>query len=254
MLLSIRWVGIPTVALLLSAFPPVSAGDTPDFTFKPRGVSLELLTQERELDIQELNIAVPGLDSAAASFIKNQTGATDKTQAANLRVDYQVRPYLNVFGSAGSLNDNVKVDFSSLGLGLPNLDVETHGVLYGAGFTLMGRDENLLGALTYVHHVADLDDSGRKMSADTLMPTLGIQTKAGVLSASLDWQNVDDNYAGTVSLPGIGAVPVEVSTKNHDAFAYSVGLHTRLAKDLYLSADAGLGNRQHAMLMLNQRF
>lgn len=254
MSLSVRLAITPSTILLLPLIQPVFAGDVPDLMLKPHGISLELVTQERDLDITDLQLGIPGLDSPTIAFIKNQAEATDQAKAANLRIDYQMKPYLNVFGSAGALQDEVKINFSKLGAGLADMNVASNGMLYGAGFTLMGHDGNLLGTLTYVHHIADMGGSERKVSANTVIPMLGVQTEVGVFSASLDWQDVDDNYSGKITVPGIGDVPVEVSAKNRDELAYSMGFHTQLAKNLYMSADVGFDDRKHALLMVNQRF
>ncbi len=119
MSLSIRLEGTTASILLLFLFQPLEAEEMPDFTLKPHGVSLEVLTQEQDLEITDLKLALPGINDTLLSSIKSQTTAADKAQAANVRLDYQVNPHLNVFGSAGNLQSKVKINFSKLGMGLP---------------------------------------------------------------------------------------------------------------------------------------
>lgn len=239
---------------LLSCFSAVSA-ETETFTdLKPTGISLEWYQHELDLKVTDIKTNLPGITSAMVDSVKGNLDTTDNVKLVNVRLDYQLRPYLNVYGAIGKITDNTRVDFSRLGLGVSDLVVDSKGTAYTAGAILVGKRGKWLPALQYIHSNIDLEGNASDITLDALIPSLGVQTKYGVFDASLVYQALKADYSGTVSAPFVGEVPLTVSAENKNDLQVMAGWHTQVAKDLYLHTNVGLNGHQQFQFMLNKRF
>lgn len=233
----------------------VASADTETFTdLKPTGVSVEWYQHELDLKVTDIKTSLPGITSAMVDSVKGSLDTTDNVKLVNIRLDYQLRPYLNVYGSIGKITDNTSVDFSKLGLGISDLVVDSKGTAYTAGAILVGKYGKLIPALQYIHSNIDLEGNASDITLDALIPSLGVQTNYGVFDASLVYQALEAEYSGTVSAPFVGEVPLTVNAENKDNLQVMAGWHTQLAKDLYLHTNVGLNGHQQFQLMLNKRF
>jgi hypothetical protein len=166
-----------------------------------------------------------------------------------------VQPNLNVFGEVAQVRGKAIANLSAIpGLGLSDMTFNAKGQLYNVGATVSGKRDRYLGALTYIHTFADTHGDIEGDSVDTLLPTVGVLTDVGLFNLGLIYQKVKVDYAGTVYLPGFGAVSATVNGESAKKLAYRAGYQTLLGKDVYLNASAGFGGRREARLEIGKRF
>lgn len=239
---------------LLPYFSTACAETDPRLDLKPTGVSVEWYQHKLDLNVTDVKTNLPGITSAMVDSVKGQLNTTDDVKLANVRLDYQLRPYLNVYGSIGKITDDTQVDFSKLGLGVSDLTVDSKGNAYTVGAILVGKYDRLLPSLQLMHSRIDLEGDGDDVQVNALIPAVGVQTGYGVFNASLVYQAVKATYSGTVSAPFIGEVPVTVDTENKDDLQVMAGWYGQLGKDLYLNTNVGLNGQRQFQLQLNKRF
>lgn len=221
---------------------------------KPTGVSLDWYQHELDLDVTGFDTALPGMTPEIAALVKNQLAATSDLELINVRLDYQIRPYLNVYGAIGKVSDETNVNFSALAQGVSDLTINNRGTAYTAGAHLSKTYGQWKPAIHYTHSRLRLDDNSEDITINALIPSIGRQTDYGVFSASFIYQAVEATYAGTIAAPVLGEVPVTVTTENHDKVQIAAGWHKQLAKDFFIKADVGLNGQKQFQLQLNKRF
>lgn len=221
---------------------------------KPVGVSLEWYQHELDMNVTGIDLNIPGITDEIVDSVKGQLNSTDKVELLNLKLDYQVRPYLNVYGAIGKVTDNNRVGFSDLGVGISDLEVENDGTAYTTGAVIVGRYGQLLPSLHLAHSRIDLDNNDEDIKVTAAVPSLGWQTDYGIFSASLLYQKIDAAYTGTVTAPVVGEVPVTVYAENDKELQLAIGWLNHLGKDFYLNASAGLNGQQQFQIQLNKRF
>lgn len=203
------------------------------------------------LDIQA---NLPGVNQATLNSLRGQLETKNNLDLLNLRLDYQVRPYLNIYGSIGKITDKTEVDFSALMSGISPMEVNNGGTAYTVGARLNHQYGEWLTSLNFAHSRLDLDNNSEAVKVNSFVPSLGRKTDYGVFSGSLLYQDVEASYAGTITVPIVGAIPVTVETENKDELQIMAGWQKALAKDLFISADIGLNGKKQFHLQLNKRF
>lgn len=221
---------------------------------KPVGVNLEWYQHEMDMNVTDIDLNVPGITDEIVDGIKGQLNSTNEVELLNLKLDYQVRPYLNIYGAIGKVTNNNRVGFSELGFDISDLEVESDGTAYTAGAVIVGRYGQLLPSLHLAHSRIDLDNNDEDIKVSAAIPSLGWQTNYGVFNASLLYQKIDVAYTGTVTAPLVGEVPVTVHAENDKDLQLAVGWLNRLGKDFYLNASTGLNGQQQFQIQLNKRF
>ncbi len=239
---------------IITSFLGQLAQADPLAEFKPNGISLEWYQHELDLDITQVNTSLPGVSAEQLNAIKGQLRTLNDVEVISLRLDRQIRPYLNIFGSIGKVTDTTRIEFSRLSPLISDMEVGNNGTAYTVGATLERHYGDLITSLQYIYSRIDLDNNSEDIVVNTVVPTLGYQTQFGTFSASLAYQAFDAVYSGTVTAPIVGDVPVEVTAENSDNFQLLAGYKTRVAKDLYINTKVGLNGQKQLYLQLNKRF
>lgn len=243
-----------TILSLLPFISTVSAETETFSNLKPGGVSVEWYQHELDMKVTGIETNVPGITDELVNAVKGQLKSTDNAELINLKLDYQLRPYLNVYGAVGKITGSSRVDFSGLGVGISDLVVDNKGTAYTAGAILAGQYGRLLPSLHFAHSQINLDGNSEDITINALIPAVGWQTDYGILSTSLVYQAIDAAYSGNVAAPIVGEVPVTVKTENNDDVQMMAGWATRLTEDLYLNANVGLNGQKQFQLQVNKRF
>lgn len=108
--------------------------------------------------------------------------------------------------------------------------------------------------MTYVYSISDVDGNEENTIINTLIPAVGKKTNIGVFSLGLNYQQLDGKYKGTLAVPVIGNVDAEIAAENKNELAYILGYQTKIAKNIFLRADAVFGGRKGYKLDLGYRF
>jgi hypothetical protein len=244
------------IGALMFVMQPVGAGTTiTDMPSKGRGVGIELYTQNQDVRITDIAIQNPMIAALLPANATDLVTINNDLKMAGAKLDYQMNPHLNVFGSISQVTGEAVANLSALsGLGLSDLVFDTDGTLYNAGATVSTQQGRYVGALTYVYTHADGDSGIKDGAVNTVIPSVGVLTDLGAFNVGMIYQQADIDYAGTLVLPGLGEVATEVRGETADTLAYRVGYQTHVGNDLYLNASAGFGGWEDARLELNRRF
>lgn len=223
---------------------------------KKMGFSLDLYRQKLDLKVTDIkiNADVPGITPELIDAFKPQLNTSNNIDVYGIRLDYQLTPSFNIFGSLGKVEESTIVDFSTINAALSDLVIEQKGTVYSVGGTYTKHFDPLFASMSVVHSRIDLNDNPHDIKVSGLIPSVGIKTRMGILTGSLLYQEVDAVFAGKITAPFIGAVPVEVNATNDNDIQVLAGLRTRLARDFYLNASAGLNGQEHYQIQLNKRF
>jgi hypothetical protein len=222
--------------------------------FKPNGISLEWYQHELDLGITQVNTPLLSISAQQLETIKRRLKTLNEIEVVSVRLDRQLRPYLNIFGSIGKVTDVTTVDFSRLNSLFSDLVVDNNGTAYTMGATLKRHHGHWLTSIQYIHSRIHRDNNSEEIVVNTVVPTLGYQTHLGTFSTSLAYQGFKAVYSGIVTVPIVGDVPVEVTTENSDHLQLLAGYHTQIVKDLYINMNVGLNGQKQIHLQLNKRF
>jgi hypothetical protein len=221
---------------------------------KKTGISVDLYSQKLDLQVTDITASITGITPELLETFKPKLNTTNKIDVYGLRLDYQLNDAVNIFGSLGKVKEKTIVDFSNVNAALSDLELDKKGSVYSVGAVYTKHFDPLFASVTVVHSRIDLDDNPHVIKVSGLIPTLGMKTRIGVLTGSLLYQEVDAVFSGEIATPFDPAVPVEVSATNDKDIQVLVGLRTRLAKDFYLNASAGVNGQENYQIQLNRRF
>lgn len=220
----------------------------------PVGVSLEWYQHEMDLEVLGIQTSLPGVSDEAINSLKGQLDTKNKLSLLNLRLDYQIRPYLNTYGSIGKVTDKTEMDFSSVIPGVSPMVVDDKGTVYTIGARLHGTHGQWLTAINLAHSRLYQDKNSEEVTINSIVPSIGMQTDYGVISGSLLYQDVDASYSGAIAVPFVGDIPVTIHTENEDKLQIMAGWQVPLAKNYFLDANIGLNGKKQFLLQLNKRF
>lgn len=238
----------------ITVLASMSATANPLPDFKPNGIGLEWYQHELDLDITHINTTLPGISAQQLEAAKGQLETLNTIKMVSLRLDRQIRPYLNISGSIGKVTDTTDIKFSRLSPLFSDMSVDNKGNIYSVGVTLKRHQGQLITSLEYIHSRIHLDNNSEEIVINTVIPTLGYQTDLGIFSASLAYQGFEAVYSGVVSAPIVGDVPVSVTAENSRNFQLLAKYDTQLRKDLSVSSYIGLNGQKQFYLRLNKRF
>lgn len=230
---------------------PVSA-DT-DGIPKNKAISIEFQTQKQEFKLNTLSFDNPAL--LPLSRAKDLIVVDGDVKTKGVKLDYRVKPYLNLFGSVAQSQGTALIKLSGIpNRALPDLKVNADGTTYSAGATLAVRDQDYFAALTYVHTLADMKSSSKTNTSYAVIPTIGKKTPVGTFSLGLRYQDAQSDYQGTLNIPVLGTVNTSISFENTNKVSYVAGFSKELGRDFYLRSHVEFGDREGARLEIGRRF
>lgn len=246
-------IGLTLLSLLSVSKVSLATADLPDL--KPVGISLDLYHQSLDLDVDSIKAdSRLGLTPEMLEAFTPQLNTSNEIDFYGLRLDYQITPSFNLFGSIGKAEEKTTVDFSNVNPALSDLSLDKKGNIYSVGATYTKNFSPLIASVTLTHSLIDLDDNPHDITVSGIIPSLGYKTRIGVITGNLIYQEVDAVLSGEITAPFVGAVPIEVNASSDGEIKVVLGLQTRLANDFYLNANAGVGGHEQYQIQLNKRF
>jgi hypothetical protein len=222
---------------------------------KNKGVSLTFQTQQQAFKLNTLSFDRPALFPLAQA--KDLIVVDREVETKGVKLDYQIRPYLNTFGSVDQSRGTALIKLSQLPgrtTPLPDLKINADGTTYSVGATLLARKQDYFAALTYIHSLTDVESSSQTNPSYVVMPTLGKKTPVGAFTVGLRYQHAESSYQGTVNLPALGQVNTSLSSENANKLSYVAGFHKELGRDFYLRSHLEFGDREGGRLEIGRRF
>jgi hypothetical protein len=225
----------------------IVAGDERDPRLPlPVGVGVNVYTQNQGYDLSSLRVNVLPGDLAALEGI----GIDNDVSEVNIKLDYWMLPFLNVFGILGNVDGETDVDTDLI----PGLSVEYDGVVYGGGVTLAGGWDRYFMALTAALTETDLDTSTSSVKAWIVSPKLGMTCRYGAFWIGGMLQQTDERHEGSIVVPVFGSVDYKVEFEQKEAWNTSVGVATGIGRNWLFDLELGFGDRTHASLSATYRF
>jgi len=259
-----RSVTVMAVLAVLAAAVPVSAQTStrqplggskvdPGRLPRPVGIGLTLYDQSQDYDVTALSFNVPGISIDPGSDLE----IDNKLQEVNLKIDYWLLPYLNVFGLIGNLDGKTKVDLSRADLPIPlsRLTIDYDGEVYGGGVTLSAGSDHFFGSLTGIYTETDLSgEFDSSVEALVITPKVGLYGRRGAFWIGAMYQDASESHAGTVGVPFIGAVDFAVELEEQDAWNFLVGMSGALSEHWFLELEGGVAGRLTSSISITYRF
>ncbi len=259
-----RWALLLVLALLGSFAPREAAAGEPVWgkdlvagkTFPlPFGIGVTYFAQDQDYRIDKLTLGVPGLPPIPTQFLKIENSIDE----INAKFDAWLLPYLNVFGIAGHLNGDTKVDLSALPVPLPlpftSLKINYDGEVYGVGVTLAGGTDHFFGSVTGIATNTQLSgDFDSSASAKVLTPRVGAYNDRGAIYAGAMYQKAEESHKGNIVLPFLGPVPFAVDLSQKDDWNWIAGGSWAFRPDWTLELEGGFGDRSHLNAAVTWRF
>jgi len=247
------------------------ANDQNRFEFKKTGIALSVYSQKQDYKLNSLSFDNPALAPLAAA--KDQVVIKSDVKATTLKLDHQILPNLNVFGSVvktrgdallnvfGSVvktRGDALVKLSNIPLQtgpLPDLTLDVGGTIYHLGGTAIARHKDYFATLSYIHSITKLESSSEDGKANTWIPSIGKKTRLGAFSLGVIYQEAEGGLTGTFDVPQLGGpVKVTVEAENAHKLSYTAGYFVPVAKNTFFRANVEFGDREGMNLELNHRF
>lgn len=252
-----------TSALILSSLIPsllisqsALANDQNRFEFKKTGIALSVYSQKQDYKLNSLSFDNPALAPLAAA--KDQVVVKSDVKATTLKLDHQILPNLNVFGSVVKTRGDALVKLSNIPLQtgpLPDLALDVGGTIYHLGGTAIARHKDYFATLSYIYSITKLESSSEDGKANTWIPSIGKKTRLGAFSLGVIYQEAEGGLTGTFDVPQLGGpVKVTVEAENAHKLSYTAGYFVPVAKNTFFRANVEFGDREGMNLELNHRF
>ena len=230
----------------------------------PYGINLVLLDLSGQWDVKSFSASVGGNQIASVSGNAHVHPFT-----YGGRADLWVLPFLNVFATFGGVKLNVQATGLDVPLGVSgippevirgdvNLDLDFTGYYGGGGFVLMYTWQSYFASVDYSTVWTHLESSqsgvtGSELRTDTASFRLGYN--AGTVQPYIGgrWVKKIDHFEGTTSGPGGAPLTFAVELQA-PVWNYTLGMHALVARHYELLAEAGFGQRTHALVNFGYRF
>lgn len=223
---------------------------------RPWGVGFDLVTLDQDYEIDALSFTLPGVTLGDTDVID----VTNEVQHADIKADVWLLPFLNVHALLGKLEGDTDVDLS--GVSIPNLPIPLgvlpiryKGTVYGAGFTAVYGGEHWFVSLTGNYADTDVEgDFDSSVRSVTWQPRIGALWQSWAFWVGGFYLDADERHSGTIALPGLGAIPFDVSLGEADKLSYVGGARYRMGEHAEATLELGGGSRQVTVFNLTFRF
>lgn len=224
---------------------------------EPIGFGLTWHHQDQNYDLESIEVSIPG-------EIPGGMQVENRITELNLKLDFWVFPFANVFGILGDVQGETIVaiedTLTQILLGTSSINVDIDGLVYGGGLTLAIGNERLFASVTSVLTGTRLEESQSSISTTVLAPKGGAMLDNVILGQDMTfwvgamYQRTDERHSGTFIFEGLGEVDYHVELSDRYPWNYVAGLSTDFGKHVQLDLEGGFGHRNHAMGALGYRF
>lgn len=243
-----KWVLFSICVAALAGAPALEAAELP----RPFGVGITVYGQSQDYDIDRLSFNAPGLVvNPDVLEIDNQI------QEVNLKLDYWVAPFLNVFAIVGQLDGKTRVDLSAARLPIPltNITIDYDGEVYGGGITAAVGGERWFASLTGIYTDTNLSgDFNSTVTALVVSPKVGLHGDRGAVWIGAMYQQAEEEHSGKITVPFVGAVDFAVKLQEKDSTNFLVGMAAGLTEHWHLELEGGTAGRLSGSVGLTYRF
>ncbi|EIJ36297.1 hypothetical protein [Thiothrix nivea] len=239
---------------LLASVQPVFAKEAID-SEQTTGISFSIKTQQQDLTLNSLSLESAPPQLASLANMADQIKASSDTQTTSIQLSRRIAPGINVFGSIGQVSGETIAKIPALPrIQLPDIKIDTDGMIYSVGARAVVKKEQYLASLTYVHTLYKPDNTLNAASHSySITPSVGVITDAGVFSLGLTYQENKRDFTGKLNTP-LGEAAVKANVENKHKTSWVAAYRTELGNDLYLRGGVELGGKEGVSLAIIKRF
>ena len=219
---------------------------------RPFGVGFTVYGQDQDYEIERLSFNAPGL-----AVDEDLIAIDNQIHEYNLKLDYWVAPFLNVFGIVGQLDGSTRIDLSAARLPIPltHLSINYDGEVYGGGVTLAVGGERWFASLTGIYTDTNLSgDFDSQVSAIVVSPKVGLHGDRGAVWIGAMWQQAEEEHSGNLAIPFVGNVDFAVKLAEESSTNLLMGMSAGITEHWHVELEGGAGDRLHASAGLTYRF
>lgn len=210
----------------------------------PFGVGFVYNYLQREIEVTDVRIGINGQPMQSVNQFIN-LGSDSRVNAALLKADAWLLPFLNVYGLGGYL-DNRSTSVGEVTIGAQQFTFEVptslRGVVAGGGLTLAAGYRNFFLTADANYTITDLgfDDSFRAVVVSLRTGWFG---KVGAVPVrvwvgGVFWDTAN-TASSTVDVPGVGTVQFEADQGPRNPWNASVGCSVVLSRSWDCFVDYG---------------
>ena len=226
-------------------------------------------SQEQNYGLDNLVVsAAPGTPPAVAPLLDDidlgplLSEIDNEVTQWGVKADFWILPFWNVHGMVGrvdgqtvvSLNEVAVAEAAQQGLNLPgSIEVDYEGTVFAAGSTLAYGNDWWFVSVTGVYAYTEVKGDIESIPSWLLMPRLGARLGKFEAWVGATCQNVSERQSGVFDL-GLLAVNYDLELKASEPWNAQVGLRYSLSDSVFVTLEAGFGNRDSLSGHLEWRF
>ncbi|MCS5540649.1 MAG: hypothetical protein NZ804_11725 [Roseibacillus sp.] len=209
-------------------------------------------SQEQNYELDNFSVDIP-LEVDPGALL---TGIENEVSQWGVKADAWVLPFWNVHAMVGKVDGQTAVNLS-LGaqalLGYERIAVDYEGTVLAGGSTLAYGQDWWFVSLTGVYAYTDVKGDIESIRSWLIMPRVG--ARRGKLEAwvGATYQNVAERQSGVFDLDGL-VLNYDLELKAEEAWNAQLGLRYSLTDSLFVTLEAGFGNRESITGLLEWRF
>ncbi len=219
----------------------------------PLGIGLTLYSQNQNYRLESLTLGLPGIDPSVTEGLP----VVNRTNSYHLKLDYWVKPYLDLYVIGGRLETTTTVSLKNIDIGLPfalgDLVIDNDGWVYGGGLTFAVGGPGWFGSATVTYTKANLAVTDGSVQAWVFTPKLGLTVHGGAVWVGAMYQDAQEKHKGRYTIPYVGEVPFDVVLGEASSWNGLLGATAGLSEHFVLILEGGFGPRHSAMIGLEYR-
>ena len=169
-----------------------------------------------------------------------------------VKADFWILPFWNVHGMIGDVDGKTEVTPALPGFAPINVDYD--GTVYGAGTTLAYGQDWWFASATGIYTYTDLEGDMEGITAWLVISKLGVRYKKLQAWVGATYQSVRENQSGVFDVAGVGTAIYDIELEGKEEWNAQVGARYEVFDSVYVTLEAGFGNRQSLLGHLEWRF
>ena len=215
---------------------------------KRMGITGLAYTQEQDYAVGRAEIMLGGLAVSESAI----GGIENELTQVGAKADFWILPFWNVHAMVGSVDGQTVVTPAIPGIDA--VEVNYEGTVFGAGTTLAYGQDAWFVSVTGIYTHTALDDGLEDIPAWLVSPKIGVRLAKFELWVGATYQNVTESQAGVFNVVNVGQADYDVELEAAEPWNGQLGIRYAVTDSLFLTVEAGLGNRQSLVGHLQWRF
>ena len=209
-------------------------------------------SQEQGYELDNFSVDIP-LEIDPGALL---TGIENEVSQWGVKADAWILPFWNVHAMVGKVDGQTAVNLSLAAqalLGYERIAVDYDGTVFAGGSTLAYGQDWWFISLTGVYAYTDVQGDIESIRSWLIMPRVGARRGKFEAWLGATYQNVAEQQSGVFDLDGL-VLNYDLELKAEEAWNAQFGLRYSLTDSLFVTLEAGFGNRESITGLLEWRF